>query len=83
MRIQIELKREAIPQVVLNKLYKHTSLQATFGYNAVALVDNVPKTLSLLELVTTTSTTSARSSSAARSTSCARPRTARTSSPAT
>src|ERR671913_2179364 len=51
MRIQIELKRDAIPQVVLNKLYKHTSLQATFGYNAVALVDNVPKTLSLLELV--------------------------------
>ena len=34
----------------MNKLYKHTSLQATFGYNAVALVDNVPKTLSLLEL---------------------------------
>ncbi|MCP9486667.1 MAG: DNA gyrase subunit A [Gaiellaceae bacterium MAG52_C11] len=52
MRIQIELKRDAIPQVVLNKLYKHTSLQATFGYNAVALVDNVPRTLSLLELVT-------------------------------
>jgi DNA gyrase subunit A len=38
--------------VALNKLYKHTGLQATFGYNAVALVDNVPKTLSLLELVT-------------------------------
>jgi len=52
MRVQIELKRDAIPQVVLNKLYKHTSLQATFGYNAVALVDNVPRTLSLLELVT-------------------------------
>jgi len=52
MRIQIELKREAIPQVVLNKLFKHTSLQATFGYNAVALVGGVPKTLSLLELVT-------------------------------
>jgi DNA gyrase subunit A len=51
MRIQVELKRDAVPQVVLNKLYKHTSLQATFGYNAVALVDNVPKTLSLLELV--------------------------------
>jgi DNA gyrase subunit A len=51
MRIQIELKREAIPQVVLNKLYKHTALQTTFGYNAVALVDNVPRTLSLLELV--------------------------------
>jgi DNA gyrase subunit A len=51
MRIQIELKRDAIPQVALNKLYKHTGLQATFGYNAVALVDNVPRTLSLLELV--------------------------------
>ena len=52
MRIQIDLKREAIPQVVLNKLFKHTSLQTTFGYNAVALVDGVPRTLSLLELVT-------------------------------
>ncbi len=52
MRIQIELKREAIPQVALNKLFKHTSLQATFGYNAVALVGGVPRTLSLLELVT-------------------------------
>ena len=52
MRIQIDLKREAIPQVVLNKLFKHTQLQATFGYNAVALVDGVPRTLSLLELVT-------------------------------
>ena len=51
MRIQIDLKREAIPQVVLNKLFKHTPLQATFGYNAVALVDGVPRTLSLLELV--------------------------------
>src|SRR5438445_1717668 len=52
MRIQIELKRDAVPQVALNKLFKHTALQATFGYNAVALVDGVPKTLSLLELVT-------------------------------
>jgi DNA gyrase subunit A len=51
MRIQIELKRDAIPQVVLNKLFKHTQLQTTFGYNAVALVDGVPRTLSLLELV--------------------------------
>jgi DNA gyrase subunit A len=51
MRIQIELKRDAIPQVVLNKLFKHTSLQTTFGYNAVALVDGVPRTLSLLELI--------------------------------
>src|SRR5690242_11490883 len=52
MRIQIELKRDAVPQVALNKLFKHTPLQATFGYNAVALVDGVPRTLSLLELVT-------------------------------
>jgi DNA gyrase subunit A len=51
MRIQIELKRDAIPQVALNKLYKHTGLQSTFGYNAVALVDGVPRTLSLLELL--------------------------------
>src|SRR5579884_3942158 len=51
MRIQVELKRDADPQVVLNKLFKHTPLQSTFGYNAVALVDNVPRTLSLLELV--------------------------------
>jgi DNA gyrase subunit A len=51
MRIQIELKRDAVPQVVLNKLFKHTPLQATFGYNAVALVDGVPRTLSLLELI--------------------------------
>jgi DNA gyrase subunit A len=51
MRIQIELKRDAIPQVVLNKLYKHTALQTTFGYNAVALVDGVPRTLGLRDLL--------------------------------
>ncbi|MGL6277942.1 MAG: DNA gyrase/topoisomerase IV subunit A, partial [Gaiella sp.] len=51
MRIQVELKRDAIPQVALNKLFKHTALQTTFGYNAVALVDGIPRTLSLLELV--------------------------------
>src|SRR5437868_6967244 len=51
MRIQVELKRDAVPQVVLNKLFKHTALQTTFGYNAVALVDGVPRPLSLLELV--------------------------------
>jgi DNA gyrase subunit A len=51
MRIQIELKRDAVPHVVLNKLFKHTPLRTTFGYNAVALVDGVPRTLSLLELI--------------------------------
>src|SRR4051795_11764743 len=51
MRMVIELKRDAIPQVVLNKLYKHTPLQSTFGYNAVALVDGVPRTLALRDLL--------------------------------
>src|SRR5919197_1769871 len=51
MRIYVELKRDAVPQVALNKLFKLTSLKTTFGYNAVALVDGVPRTLSLLELV--------------------------------
>jgi DNA gyrase subunit A len=51
MRIVIELKRDAIPKVVLNKLYKHTPMQSTFGVNMVALVDNVPRTLSLREVI--------------------------------
>jgi DNA gyrase subunit A len=51
MRVVIELKREAVPQVVLNKLYKHTALQSTFGYNAVALVDGVPRTLGLRDML--------------------------------
>src|SRR6476660_5070987 len=51
IRLVIELKRDAIPKVVLNKIYKHTPLQTTFGVNMVALVDGVPKTLNLRELV--------------------------------
>src|SRR5579862_4570568 len=51
MRIVIELKRDAIPKVVLNKLFKHTPMQQTFGVNMVALVDNVPRTLSLREIL--------------------------------
>ncbi len=51
MRIVIELKRDAIPKVVLNKLHKHTPMQSTFGVNMVALVDNVPRTLSLREVI--------------------------------
>src|SRR3712207_5216653 len=54
MRIVIELKREAIPKVVLNKLYKHTPLQSTFGVNMVALVDNVPRTLPLRSVIQNT-----------------------------
>src|SRR5256885_13541002 len=51
MRLVIELKRDAIPKVVLNQLYKHTPMQATFGVNMVALVDGVPRTLSLREAI--------------------------------
>jgi DNA gyrase subunit A len=51
MRMVIELKRDALPKVVLNKLYKHTPMQVTFGVNMVALVDNVPRTLSLREVI--------------------------------
>ncbi len=51
MRLVIELKRDAIPKVVLNKLYKHTPMQATFGVNMVALVDNVPRTLNLRAVI--------------------------------
>jgi DNA gyrase subunit A len=49
MRIVIELKRDAQSQVVLNGLYKHSQLQDTFGANVLALVDGVPRTLTLLE----------------------------------
>jgi DNA gyrase subunit A len=51
MRLVIELKRDAIPEVVLNQLYKHTPMQSTFGVNTVALVDGVPKTLPLREVI--------------------------------
>ena len=52
MRLVIELKRGGDPpEVVLNQLYKHTPMQNTFGVNMVALVDGVPKTLSLKELI--------------------------------
>jgi DNA gyrase subunit A len=51
IRLVIELKRDAIPKVVLNKLYKHTQLQTTFGVNMVALVDGVPRTLGLLPII--------------------------------
>ena len=51
MRIVIELKRNANYKVALNKLFKHTSMQSTFGINNIALVDGVPKLLNLRELV--------------------------------
>ncbi|MDQ4024300.1 MAG: DNA gyrase subunit A, partial [Actinomycetota bacterium] len=51
MRLVIELKKSAVPQVVLNTLYKRTQLQDNFGVNMLALVDGVPRTLSLAEVV--------------------------------
>ncbi len=50
-RIVIELKRDGIPQVVLNQLFKHTRLEDSFAVNNVALVDGVPRTLNLAQLV--------------------------------
>ena len=47
MRLVIELKRDAVAKVVLNNLYKHTSLQDNFSCNMIALVDGIPRTLSL------------------------------------
>jgi DNA gyrase subunit A len=51
MRLVIELKRNAVPQVVLNSLYKRTQLQDNFGVNMLALVDGAPRTLNLGEVI--------------------------------
>lgn len=51
MRIVIELKKDANPQITLNKLYKHTQLQESFSMIMLALVDGVPKILSLYEIL--------------------------------
>ncbi len=51
LRIVIELKRDAIPQIVLNGLYKHTQMQSTFGTILLALVNGVPRVLSLKEML--------------------------------
>jgi len=51
-RLEIKLKRDANANVVLNNLYKHTPLQTSFGVNMVALVDGVPRTLTLVQALT-------------------------------
>ncbi|MDH5589713.1 MAG: DNA gyrase subunit A, partial [Gemmatimonadota bacterium] len=51
MRIVIELKRDAVPEIVLNRLYKHTQMQSTFGTILLALVDGVPKVMALREML--------------------------------
>ncbi len=51
MRIVVELKRDAVAKVVLNNLYKHTQLQTSFGANMLSIVDGVPRTLRLDQLI--------------------------------
>ena len=51
MRIVIEVRRDANPEVLLNQLYKHTQLQDTFGVNMLALVDGKPRTLGLKQIL--------------------------------
>ena len=51
MRICIELRRDANANVILNQLYKHTQLQDTFGVNMLALVNNEPKVMNLLDML--------------------------------
>src|SRR5213083_817369 len=51
IRVVIELKRDAVPAVVLNQLYKHTAMQTTFGAIMLALVDGVPRELTLTEIL--------------------------------
>ena len=51
MRLIFELKRDAVAQVVLNQLFKHTQLQDNFGANMLALVDGVPRTLTLEQFI--------------------------------
>jgi DNA gyrase subunit A len=51
MRLVVELKRDAIAQVVLNQLYKHTAMQSTFGVINLALVNGAPKVMSLKEIL--------------------------------
>ena len=51
MRVVFELRRGEVPEVVLNNLYKHTSLQSVFGINMVALIEGQPKLLNLLQIL--------------------------------
>jgi len=51
MRVVIELRRDANPQIVRNQLFKHTQMQTTFGANMLSLVDGVPRTLGLRDML--------------------------------
>ncbi len=51
MRVVVELKKDAVPEIILNQLYKHTALEKTFGSNFLALCDGTPRRLGLRELI--------------------------------
>ncbi len=51
MRIVVTVKRDAVAKVVLNNLYKHTQLQTSFGCNMLSIVDGVPRTLRLDQMI--------------------------------
>lgn len=51
MRVVVEMRRDVNPNVVLNNLYKHTSMQSTFGFNMLAIVNNEPKMLNLRDVL--------------------------------
>ncbi len=51
LRIVVEIKRDAVAKVVLNNLYKHTQLQTSFGANMLSIVDGVPRTLPIDQMI--------------------------------
>lgn len=51
IRVVIELKRDVNPQIILNQLFKHTTLESSFSINSVAIVDKIPKVLTLKEVI--------------------------------
>ena len=51
IRVVVEVRRDAVPEVLLNRLYRHTQLETVFGINMVALVDGQPKTLNLKQII--------------------------------
>ena len=79
-RLVVVLKRDAVARVVLNNLLKHTELQTNFSANMLALVDGVPRTLTVDQFISQLGRpTRSRSSSGVPDSACARPRSAPTS----
>jgi DNA gyrase subunit A len=79
VRIVIDLKRDATPEVVLNQLWRHTPAQSSFPANMLAIRGGRPETLALRDIIESFVSIAKRSSPAARSSSCSRPASAPTS----